>query len=85
MNSNLVHNILNIAIALLAGLTAILIATGCTTLPTGVLECSKSWISPSATTILIAVMGVSKTLINVVRDGFKGLTKPQPPVQQNVR
>lgn len=25
------------------------------------------------------------TLINVARDGFKGLTKPQPPVQQDAK
>ena len=81
MNTNLIHNILNVAIAALAATTAFLLATGCTTLPDGAIECSGSWISPSVTTIIVAVLGVAKTLINVVRDGFKGLVKEQPPVQ----
>jgi len=82
MNSNLFHNIANIASLVLAGATGIMIASGCTTLPTGGLECSKSFINPAWTTW--AIMGIQglKILVNVVRDGFSGLTKPQPPVQQ---
>ncbi len=80
-NSNLVHNLLNIAIALLAGLTAFLLATGCTTLATGALECSQSWIDPTYSTTAVAVLGFVKTMINVVRDGFAGLFKRQPPVK----
>jgi len=81
MNSNLFHNILNVAIALLAAFTAFLIATGCTTLPTGTLECTESWISPTWTAIAITGMGVLKSLINIARDGFGGLFKRQPPVE----
>jgi len=81
MNSNLFHNILNVAIAALAAFTAFLIATGCTTLPTGTLECSASWISPELSAIAIMALGVLKTVINIVRDGFSGLFKKQPPVQ----
>jgi len=80
MNTNLLHNILNVLIALLGGVTAFLIATGCTTLPTGQLECSASWISPSVTSIAVMVLGVAKSVINVARDGLAGLVKPQPPV-----
>lgn len=80
-NSNLVHNLLNVAIAVLAGLTAFLLATGCTTLATGALECSKSWIDPTWSTTAVAVLGFVKTMINLVRDGFTGLFKTQPPVQ----
>lgn len=81
MNSNLFHNIANVASLVLAGATAILIASGCTTLPTGAMECSASWISPTWTAY--AVMGLQglKLAVNVVRDGISGLTKPQPPVQ----
>lgn len=81
MNSNLFHNILNVAIALIAAFTAFLIATGCTTLPTGGLECSASWIDPKWTTIAITGLAFLKTAINIVRDGFAGLFKKQPPVQ----
>lgn len=81
MNSNLIHNILNVAIAATAGATAFLIATGCTELPGGVLECSSSWVDPKITTGLVAGMGLVKTLINVGRDGIGGLIKRQPPVR----
>lgn len=82
MNSNLFHNILNVAIAVLAAVTAFLIATGCTSLPEGHLECSASWIAPEITAIIVTVLGVLKTVINIVRDGFSGLFKPQPPVEK---
>lgn len=82
LNTNTIHNVLNVLIAALAAITAFLIATGCTTLATGALECSQSWISPTYTTVAITVLAVSKTLINVVRDGFGGLIKPQPPIDK---
>lgn len=81
MNSNLFHNILNVAIALIAAFTTFLIATGCTALPTGALECSASWIDPKWTTIAITALAFLKTGVNIVRDGFSGLSKKQPPVR----
>ncbi|AVA20688.1 hypothetical protein [Rhizobium sp. NXC24] len=81
-NTNAVHNLLNILIAVLAAVTAFLIATGCTQLATGLLECSQSWISPKYAAAIVAVLGSSKILINIVRDGFGGLIKPQPPVDK---
>lgn len=81
MNTNLVHNILNVVIALLGGVTAFLLATGCTTLPGGQLECSASWISPTITSVAVLVLGVAKSIINIIRDGVSGLAKPQPPVK----
>lgn len=81
MNSNLFHNILNIAIAVTAALTAFLLATGCTTLVTGALECSGSWINPTYTTTAVAIMGAVKSIVNIGRDGFAGLLKAQPPVK----
>lgn len=81
MNTNLLHNILNVVIALLGGVTAFLLATGCTTLPAGQLECSASWISPTITSVAVLVLGVAKSIINIVRDGVAGLAKPQPPVK----
>lgn len=81
MNSNLFHNLANLASVVLAGATAMLIATGCTTLPTGALECGASWISPTYTSLAIMILQGLKLAVNVVRDGLAGLTKTQPPVQ----
>ena len=80
VNTNALHNILNIAIAVLGAVTAFLLATGCTQTAVGALECSKSWIDPTYTTVAITVLAGLKSLINVARDGFGGLFKPQPPV-----
>lgn len=81
MNSNLFHNVANILIALLAALTAGLLAAGCTSLPTGALECSQSWISPELTGWIIAGLALLKSIVNIARDGFGGLFKTQPPVK----
>jgi len=82
MNSNLFHNIANILMILIAGATAVLTAMGCTTLPKGDLECSKiAFLDPTWAAVAITGLGVLKMIVNVVRDGFGGLTKQQPPVQ----
>lgn len=80
MNTNLIHNILNVVIALTAALTAVLAAYGCVEVA-GVLDCSQSTLDPKYTAIAAAVLAVVKTVINIVRDGFTGLAKKQPPVQ----
>lgn len=81
MNSNLFHNIANIASLVLAAGTAILMASGCVTLPTGNFDCSASWINPAYTTGLIAALQATKLLVNIIRDGLGGLIKTQPPVK----
>lgn len=66
MNSNFLHNILNVAIALVAILS----------LPEVVA------IVPAEYGVVIAgVLAALKTVINIARDGFGGLFKPQPPVR----
>lgn len=82
MNSNLFHNIVNALMAILAAVTAFLLATGCVQLPTGQLECSASWVSPKITVAILAALPIIKLIVNVIRDGFGGLTKPQPPVKK---
>jgi hypothetical protein len=67
VNTNLIHNILNIAIALIAALS---------------LPEVTAFIPPSIAVPLVGVLATAKTIINVVRDGLSGLTKPQPPVEQ---
>lgn len=81
MNSNLFHNIANVVMALLAAVTAFMVATGCATLPTGGLECSQSWIDPGVTSIAITGIAFVKMAVNIVRDGLAGLFKRQPPVE----
>ncbi len=78
--SNLVHNILNIAIATLSGVTAYLLATGCVETASGI-DCTDSALSPTITVIAVGFLSVAKFAINVIRDGLKGLVKEQPPVQ----
>lgn len=80
MNSNLFHNILNILIAVMGLVTAVMLGTGCTTLVDGAIECSQSWVDPTYTAAAIACMGVLKSVINIARDGLSGLIKVQPPV-----
>jgi hypothetical protein len=79
-NTNALHNILNILITLSALLVAILLATGCTQLADGRLECSQSSVGPSFTALAVAGLGALKIVVNIVRDGLSGLVKPQPPV-----
>ncbi|TCL70525.1 hypothetical protein [Rhizobium sp. BK251] len=81
-NSNLVHNLLNVAIILIAAITAGLSAYGCTTLPNGSFDCTASTIPPEWSGFIIAALGVLKVVINIGRDGLTGLAKPQPPVQK---
>lgn len=67
MNSNLFHNILNVAMALCA---VALLPEFHAILPAEV-----------ALTVASAAATV-KLVVNVLRDGVSGLTKPQPPVQK---
>jgi len=82
MNTNLLHNIINVVMILVAGITAVMTAMGCVTLPNGELECTETlFISPTVATAIVTVLGIVKMLVNVIRDGFSGLAKRQPPVQ----
>lgn len=82
MNSNLFHNIANVASLVLAALTAVLTTSGCVAAANGSLDCSGSWINPAYTTAAIAALQAAKIVVNLIRDGLGGLTKPQPPVQK---
>lgn len=66
LNSNMIHNLLNVAIAAVAALAVF------------------DWtvlFSQSTAMVIVGVLASAKTVINVVRDGFAGLVKAQPPVQ----
>jgi hypothetical protein len=81
MNSNLFHNLANVAIAVLGVITAVLVATGCVEVA-GALDCSQSWLNPKWTSIAIAALAALKSVVNFFRDGLGGMAKPQPPVDK---
>lgn len=66
MSSNLLHNILNVAIAIVAIIS----------LPEVV-----AILPPEIGLMLAGVAATLKTVINIARDGFGGLFKEQPPVR----
>lgn len=65
MNMNLAHNCLNFLLALVGGLMAF--------------DFSSIVSAPTAGKI-IAVLAGAKLVMNALRDGLAGMTKPQPPV-----
>jgi hypothetical protein len=67
VNTNLIHNILNIAVVAVAGLAGF--------------DFAGLGINPITAAKIVAGLGTAKMIINVARDGFSGLTKAQPPVQ----
>jgi hypothetical protein len=84
LNSNAVHNLLNIVMWVLGLLAVIAAYLGCTTLPNGSLDCTTSTIiPPSWLPVIVAITTAAaglKTIINLLRDGPAGLWKRQPPV-----
>jgi ABC-type amino acid transport system permease subunit len=67
VNTNLIHNILNILMIVVAGLAGFdFVGLG---------------LDPILAGKIVAGLGTAKMIINVIRDGFSGLTKQQPPVQ----
>lgn len=75
MNSNLVHNILNVLLII----TPLAATLGCT--DTGITyDCSHSILGPKYALWLELGFGAIKLIMNIGRDGLSGLVKPQPPV-----
>lgn len=82
-NSNAIHNILNAVGWTIGGLQTAAIVTGCTdTDPSSavVLECAKSFLPITVTVPVLTGILLIKQVMNLTRDGFKGLFKQQPPV-----
>lgn len=66
MNTNLIHNILNVSIALVAALsTPEVIAL----------------LPPEIAVKVVGGLAAAKLIINTFRDGLSGLIKDQPPVK----
>ncbi len=66
LNTNLLHNILNVSMAVIGSLELLDLA------PLVGVENSLK---------IITGMAIAKLVINLVRDGIAGLAKDQPPVQ----
>jgi small-conductance mechanosensitive channel len=67
VNTNLIHNILNICMIVVAGLAGFdFVGLG---------------LDPILAGKIVAGLGTAKMIINVIRDGFAGLMKQQPPVK----
>jgi hypothetical protein len=67
VNTNLLHNLLNLAIAIIAALTAF---------------DWTAIFGPQTGAMIISGLGFAKLAINFFRDGPAGMTKPQPPVEK---
>jgi hypothetical protein len=65
MNSNLIHNILNLLIAVIAALAAF---------------DWTALVAPTTAGMIVSGLAFAKLAINFFRDGPAGMTKPQPPV-----
>lgn len=68
MNTNMIHNVLNVAMIVVAGLAGF--------------DYVGLGLDPVLAGKIVATLGAVKMVINVLRDGVTGLTKPQPPVQK---
>lgn len=66
INSNMIHNILNFLIAIVAGLAGFDFS---------------SIVSASTAGKIVAVLAAAKLVMNALRDGLAGMVKSQPPVQ----
>lgn len=66
INSNMIHNILNFLIAIVAGLAGFDFS---------------SIVSASTAGKIVAVLAAAKLVMNALRDGLAGMVKTQPPVQ----
>ncbi len=65
-NTNAIHNMLNIVMALVAGFAA--------------MDWSVI-VSQGMAVKIVAALAAVKLVINALRDGLAGMMKPQPPVQ----
>ncbi|PYB71261.1 hypothetical protein [Rhizobium wuzhouense] len=67
MNTNFLHNIINVLIILIVGLHDV---------------DWTAFFSAETSLKIVAGLTIAKLLINGVRDGLTGMVKPQPPVER---
>lgn len=68
MNTNLIHNILNLVMLIVAALAQF--------------DWTSLGISSGIAVKIVGALALAKLVINVSRDGVSGLAAPQPPVQK---
>lgn len=68
LNSNAIHNFLNVAISVVSVL--------------GLVDWTTVGVAPATALKIVGVLGIVKLVMNATRDGFKGMVEPQPPVKQ---
>jgi len=67
INSNSIHNVLNTLIVISGS------AAG--------FDFSALGVSPPFAGKVVAILGLTKLIMNGIRDGIPGMVKPQPPVK----
>lgn len=67
MNTNLIHNVLNVLIVIIAGLAGF--------------DWKALGLDPALAAQIVSVLAAAKLVINAIRDGIAGMLKKQPPVQ----
>ena len=65
MNTNLIHNILNAVMVVIPAIEVLDLAP---------------LVGSEKALMIVAVLGLTKIVINLVRDGLAGMAKDQPPV-----
>lgn len=87
MNTNAIHNIMNWIIGACGIIGTILLQLGCTNVGENISCVSANvptWLAPWLIGIAGA-LGIIKSIMNLVRDGFGGLFKEQPPVADDTK
>lgn len=67
LNSNAVHNALNVLISIVS--------------VWGLFDWSTVGIQPTTALKIVGILGLVKLTMNAVRDGIVGMVEPQPPVK----
>jgi len=67
MNTNLIHNLLNIIITIIGGLSAIDLTP---------------FMTQGTALKVVAILSILKLVINSIRDGVAGMVANQPPVEK---
>lgn len=67
MNTNAIHNAMNLAIAVVAAVATFDFS---------------AFLPPEIATPIVGALATAKLVINALRDGIAGMVKPQPPVEK---